>query len=166
MADHPGDQRLIVDAVGGAHADLALPFRVGQIVVGGKLGGLDPLPGVDDRPGAHRQPVPVTVGIAIGGGYPRGQRFGFDCLQHADFARGGQAPGVGGQHQIGGGINPLALQPLQQGFLFSGHQIDRDAGLLGKIIQQRLDEIFLAGGVDVDLAFRQRGRGQQNRGQS
>jgi hypothetical protein len=82
-------------------------------------------------------------------------------LQDAGLLRGGQAAGIGGQQQISRGVGAFALQALQQRFLLAGHQIDFDAGLLGEIIQQRLDQVFLARRVDIDFAAASSRRRQQ-----
>ena len=66
---------------------------------------------------------------------------------------------VGGDQQVGRGVAALALQPLQQGIRLAGDQVDLDAGLLGETIEQGLDQLLLARGVEIDLA----GGGRQDR---
>jgi hypothetical protein len=56
---------------------------------------------------------------------------------------------VGGDEQIGRAVLALGLQALQQLVLAGGQQVDLHAGLLGELVQHRLQQVVLAGGIDV-----------------
>ena len=59
-----GEQRVVVHVLAGADADLALPLRVGQFLVGDRVLLHALLRGVDDAR-AHRDAVPVAVRVAV-----------------------------------------------------------------------------------------------------
>ena len=65
--DHRADQRLVVDIVGGAHADPSPPFGVGEVLVGVDLARVDPVLGIDDDAQPQAEAEPLALGVAQAG---------------------------------------------------------------------------------------------------
>jgi hypothetical protein len=65
-------------------------------------------------------------------------------LQDAAFLGAVQTTGVCGDQDVRRAVASLAHQPLDQFVVLAGDQMYFDAGLLGEILQQRLDELLLA----------------------
>jgi hypothetical protein len=85
-------------------------------------------------------------------------------LQHTRLVGAIQSPGVGGDQHIRGRVAPLGLEAGEQGVALAGHQVDLYTGFRGILVQQGLDQRFLASGIDVEFSGRGRqGSAGQNR---
>ena len=71
-----------------------------------------------------------------------------DHLADACFLRLHQIADIDGEQKIGGAVAPFRRHALDQALLGEDH-VDLDAGLLGEFLEQRVDEVRLAVGVDV-----------------
>ena len=58
---------------------------------------------------------------------------------------------IDGEQHVGRAVAPLGLDALDQTLLGEDH-IDLDAGLVGERLEQRIDQVRLAVGIDIDLA--------------
>ena len=156
--DHRGDQRDVVDVLAGADADLAAPFRVGEFFVGDRVL-LDALLRGVDHARAAGEPDPLSVGRAIGGRDRGVERRRLDRLGDAGIGRLREIADIDREQEVGRAVAALGLNALDQALLGIDH-IDLDAGLVGELFQQRVDQIRLPVGVDIDLS-RLCGRGQR-----
>lgn len=131
-----------------ADADLALPFRLGEVFIG-KARKIQVLLGVKHpRPLRQREPVAVLVAQVLGDG--GGKRLGFDGLGQAAIDQIDQVADVHGHQHVGGRGLALLLDPLGQAVL-EEDGIDLHPGRFGERGQQRLDQIRLARGVKVQF---------------
>src|SRR4249920_3539626 len=73
-----------------------------------------------------------------------------DHLAYASLLRLHQIADIDGEQEIGGAVAPFRRHALDQALLGEDH-IDLDARLLGEFVEERIDEIGLAVGVDVHL---------------
>ena len=136
--DHRGDERLVIDIRGRANTDLAGPFRIGEILIGGDLGWINPILGVDDGPHPGAEPVPQAVGMAQVFRHRGGQRVRDDRLKEAGVNRACQPAGVDGDEQVGRAAVALGQHALDQGVALGLDQIDRDPGRLGELVIEGL----------------------------
>ena len=158
-----GEKRVVVHVLAGADADLALPLRVGELLIGdGVL--LHALLGDVDHARAHRDAVPVPSGSRYCERDHLVERRGLDRLRDAGIDRFLQPRDVDGEQQVGGRVRAFGLDALLQPRACRDH-VDLDAGVLGEGLEQRLDQFLLAIRVDVDLVG-ERGRrdGEAERG--
>ena len=171
VADVGGEQRVVVDVLAGADADLALPLRVGEFLIGDRVLLHAILRGVDDAR-AHRDAVPMTLGIAELRRHHLVERLRLDRLRDAGLHRVFEAADVDRQQHVGGAVGTFGLDALLEAGACRD-DVDLDAGVLGEGFEQRLDQLRFAIGVDVDLALRMgrsicdrdgRKRAERNRG--
>jgi len=163
MREVGGGQRhvVIVGALPGA--DAALPFRVGEVFVGGDFAIRHPaLCGIDDaRAAGQAEPVARRVakfGRDRGIQHGRGNR-----LRHTRVDHLHQAGNIDRHHQIGRAAAAFRHQSFDHAGPDKG-DVDRDAGFLGEGIEQRLHQFRLAVRIDVDLVGQRRKGGQQRGG--
>ena len=64
---------------------------------------------------------------------------------------------IDGEQHVRRAVSSFGGHALDQAFLGEDH-IDLDAGLRGEVLEQRIDQIWLAIGIDIDLAGIFRGR--------
>ena len=76
---------------------------------------------------------------------------GLDRLGHALVDEIDEVADIDGHQHVGRRVGAFGGDPLRQAVL-DEDGVDRDAGLLGEDVDQRLDQAGLAGGVEVDLA--------------
>ena len=134
--------------------DLALPRRVRQVehrlrhLVGGHLLGV-----VDDDTGATAHAGPGAVGGDVGR-----RDVGRDALgqrgQQPLGRDGAQGAGVLGEEDLGGGGVALLEQLRRELGAVAEPGLDRDAGLLGELGEQRRHQLLAAAGVDDDAVLR------------
>ena len=74
-----------------------------------------------------------------------------DRLRDAGVGRLGEIADIDGEQDVGWAVAPLGLDALDQPLLGEDH-IDLDAGLRGELLEQRIDQVRLAVGIDIDLA--------------
>ena len=150
MGDEGGEQRVVVDVLAGADADLALPLRVGELLVGDRVLLHALLRGVDHAR-AHRDAVPVAFRIAVLRRHHLVEHVRLDRLRDAGLHRVLEPADVDGEQHVGRAVGALGLDALLEAGACRD-DVDLDAGVLGEGIEQRLDQLALAIGVDVDLA--------------
>ena len=157
MRDGRRKQRQIVVVLARAHADLALPLRVGERLVGECRVGHALLGRVDHaRALGHAEPVALRIAVLRGQvGVDRGivERLG-DAL----FLRRGQPRDVDGEDDVGGRVLALGADALLQALVEEQH-LRLDPGLRREGVEHRLDDVGLAIGVDVDGAVGERRAG-------
>ena len=149
----PGDigreQAVVVDVLAGADADLALPLGIGELFVGdGVL--LDAVLRGIDHARAHRNAGPVTVGIAVLRRHDLVERLRLDRLRHAGLHRFVHAADIDRQQHVGRAVGALGLHALLEPGT-GRNDVDLDAGIGGEGVEQRLDQLGFAVGIDVDL---------------
>ncbi len=105
----------------------------------------------------------MIVGIAKALGHVGGEHVALDGLGHARFDRFGEVLHIRGQDHVGRGAPAFREQPLGHPGVEKG-DVDLDAGLGGEGVDQRLDQLGLAVGIDVDLGQRRQGGGEAERG--
>ncbi len=155
LGDDMGEQRVVVHVLAGADADLALPLRVGKLLVG-------------DRAPASRAPwrrrSRARAAATRTSGRRRPRYCGGITLSSAADLIGWVTPAsnrvlqtadVDGDQHVGRALGAFGLDALVEA-LRRRDQIDLDAGVLGEGLQQRLDQLGLAIAVEVDLALRER----------
>ena len=146
-----GEQRVVVHVLAGADADLALPLRVGELLIGDRVLLHALLRGVDDAR-AHRDAVPGAVRAVIGLRHRLLEHGGLDRLRDAGIDRVLQPRHVDGQQHVGRRVRAFGLDALLEAGARRDH-VDLDAGVLGEGLEQRLDQLLLAIRIDVDLAL-------------
>src|SRR6476469_8625681 len=150
MSDVGCDQRVVVDVLARADADLALPFRFGELFVG--EGGLGHAILRDvGHPRAHGNAVPVPLRIAVLRGYDLVQQFGLDRLGDSRPYRLLEPPDIDGEQNIRRAVGAFGLDALLEAGA-GRDDVDLDAGILGERVEQRLDQFAFAVGVHVDVA--------------
>src|SRR5690554_3353086 len=146
MGDHGRDQRRVVRVLPRADAHFALPARVGESFVGDcadiEIGG-----DVGDAI-AQRQRVPLIVGATQMLGNGLAQYGGIDRLGDAGFHQIEQIADVDGHQDIGRRLVALGLHTLDQAVLHE-YGVDLDAGVFGEFVEQRLDQTWLACGIQA-----------------
>ena len=157
-----GEQRVVVHVLAGADADLALPLRVGEFLVGDRVLLHALLRGVDDAR-AHRDAVPGAVRAVIGLRHRLLEHCGLDRLRDAGVDRVLQPRDVDGEQHVGRRVRAFGLDALLEPGACRDH-VDLDAGVLGEGFEQRLDQFLLAIRIDVDLALRGREAGSEGGG--
>ena len=162
------EQAVIVDVLAGADADLALPLGIGELFVG-DLVLLDAILRGVDHTGAHRDAGPVSIGIAILRRHDLVDHHRLDRLGDAGLHGLVDAADVDRQQHVGGAVGAFRLHALLEART-RRDDVDLDAGVLGEGVEQRLDQLGFAIGVDVDLAVggrrrsSKRGKTKQCRG--
>ena len=150
MDDHRGGQAEVVVMRAGAGADAALPFRVGQRLICRNLAIGDALlAGIDDA-GAGGETEPLVAGVAEFGRDVGGEDVGGDGPRHARLDDLRQPRDIDGQDHVGGAAVALVLKPFDHALVDMG-DVDGDPGLRGERIDEGLDQLRLAEGIDVDL---------------
>ena len=161
VRDHRGDQADIVEVLAGADADLALPLRVGELLIGDLVLLHALLGGIDDA-AAQADAEPMALRIAIG----RRDRL----LEHGATSTGCVTPysfaccrrPISTVRSTSAGLfSPSAAHALLEAAR-GEDRVHLDAGLLGELVDERLDQARLAIGVEVDLLGR-KGRGGEGR---
>src|SRR5215211_8696507 len=145
------DEADVVLVLEGAGAELALPLRVGEVLVSHRGVRHALLRGID-RAGAQREGEPAALRIAQIGRDVRGQRLGAHRLRDVEIERLLQAADVDGDQHVGWAVLALGLDALGEALL-GEDGVDLDAGRLGELVERRRIEPRLAVGVDVDDAF-------------
>ena len=150
MGDEGCKQRVVINVLAGANADLALPFRIGEIfVVQGSL--LHAILRGIDHARAHRNAVPVPLGIAILGRHDLIEDVRLDGLGDAGPHCVLDPPDIDGEQHIRGAVGTLGLDALFEARACRD-DIDLDAGVPAKGVEQRLNELALAVSVNIDVA--------------
>ena len=104
----------------------------------------------------------MSLGVAILGRYDPVEQIGLDRLGDAGAHRVLQPSDIDGEQDIGRAVGALGLDALLKARA-CGDDVDLDAGILGEGVEQRLDELALAVGVDIDLArLGERGAGSSD----
>jgi hypothetical protein len=135
----------------GSDADPALPLGVRQLLVS-DLVLCDALArGVDDT-GAHGNTVPVPIGISKFCRYSAVQRLRGDRLGDAELDCLLQTRNIDGENDVGRGVLALGADPLLKPVLGEDH-VDGNPCLARELVKQRLDEAWLAIGVDVHASL-------------
>ncbi len=150
LGDEGCEQGVVVDVLAGADADLALPFRIGEFLVGDRVLLHALLRGVDHAR-AHRDAVPVAVRVAKARRDDLVELVGIDRLRDVRLHGIVQAADIDGQQHVGRAVGAFGLDALLEAGA-RRDDIDLDAGVLGESVDQRLDQFRLAIGVDIDLA--------------
>ena len=158
------EQRVVVDVLAGADADLALPLRIGELFVGDRVLLDAVLRGVDHAR-AHRDAGPMAVGIAVLRRHDLVDHDGLDRLGDAGLHGLVHAADVDRQQHVGRAVGALGLHALLEPRTCRD-DVDLDAGVLGEGVEQRLDQLGFAVGVDVDFAAVGRGRRDDGRGEA
>ena len=153
------EQAVVVDVLAGADADLALPLGVGEFFIG-DLVLLDAILRGVDHAGAHRNAGPVSIGIAILRRHDLVDHHRLDRLGDAGLHGLVDAADIDRQQHVGGAVGAFRLHALLEARTRRDH-VDLDAGVLGEGVEQRLDQLGFAIGVDVDLAVGGRRRGSE-----
>ena len=146
--DHRGEKREVIAVLARAGADPALPFRVGQFFVSDAVL-LDPVDRCVNDAAALGQGEPVIVLIAEGRRDVRCDCRRGDRLGHALVDEIKQPADVGGQQHVSRGTCPLCHEAIHQPLLDEQNP-GIDPGFSGESVEHGLDQIGLAGGVDVD----------------
>ena len=153
------EQAVIVDVLAGADADLALPLRVGELFIG-DLVLLDAILRRVDHARAHRNAGPVSIRIAILRRHDLVDHNRFNRLGDAGLHGLVDAADVDRQEHVGGAVGAFRLHALLEARA-RRDDVDLDAGVLGEGVEQRLDQLGFAIGVNVDLAVGGRRRGSE-----
>ena len=137
--DHRRDQALVVDRSAGAQAQLALPLRIGEVLVGRQRRGRGQLRIVDQGARTHRQAEPAVLRVA-----QVRRDVGLQCrrvqwLQQAQVGRLPKVAGIDGDQHVGLGTRAFGAQALHQRRCVAGQVGDLDSGLGGVAVEQRLD---------------------------
>ena len=103
-----------------------------------------------DHARAHRDAGPMAFRIAILRRARPFERLRLDRLGDAVLHRVFEAADVDGQQHVGGAVGALGLDALLEAGA-RRDDVDLDAGVLGEGVEQRLDQLALAIGVDIDL---------------
>ena len=161
MGDHGRDQRHRVGVLPRPRANLALPLRVGEFLVGHRRLLHALLRHVEDpRPLRQCEPVSLRIAQAFRNGRDEIRRRVW--RRHTGLFRARQQTEFGCQQHVGGAVCPFRLHAFDQ-TVFCVDEVDLDARGLREVLDQRLDEIRLAIRVDVDLVGKRRD-GRQERG--
>ena len=152
--DHGGEQRQVVGVRARAGADQALELGVGQLLVGGHVGGLHAQRVVHDHAGAGRETGPGhAVGCGGGaqvGGNGRVQLGGLDRLEQPLAVGRGHARGVDQHDHVGRRGGTLGAQARHDAGVVRVHAVDLDAGGLGEGVVHHLVGLVVAGRVEVE----------------
>jgi hypothetical protein len=162
VGDHRGDQADIVGVLAVTGADLALPLRVGKLLIG-DLVLCDAVLGRVDDARARGQAEPVAVRIAILGRDVLVDDVALDLLRDAAFLGFRQAGDVDRQDDVGRRVRAFRLDALHQALVEEEH-VGGDPGFLGEFVEQRLDQVRLTVGVDVDFTICEGGCGKRQTG--
>ncbi len=154
VRDHRGDERRVVRMLAGTDADLALPFRIGERLVRDRVE-LHVLVDVQHAV-AQRQRVPVTARAAQVRGNRAVERRRARGLREPAVDEIEQIADVDRHQHVGGRARAFGLHALEQAVL-DEHRVDGDAALLRERVDERLDQLRLAGRVQVDFVGRVRG---------
>ena len=160
LGDVGREQAVVVDVLAGADADLALPLRIGELFIG-DLVLLDAVLRGVDHARAHRDAGPLAVGIAKLRRHGLVDHHRLDRLGDAGLHGVVEAAEIDRQQHVGGAVGALGLHPLLEAGTGRDH-VDLDAGVLGEGVEQRLNQLGFAVGVDVDLAVGGRRRGSES----
>ena len=154
VGDQRRAQRQVVRVRAGAHADLSLQTRCGQILVGLKPLRTQGCLVVDDHAGTGRKRHPGRRAHRCGNARFDDRRL--DRLEQAGLVGDLEARCVDGDQQVGRAAGAFALEAFEQFVLLAVEPIDLDAGLLGEVGVQRLVGLVVAGRVDVEYSLRAR----------
>ncbi len=158
--DHRTHERQVVHVRARPDADLALPFRIREILVVANRRGVDRALEVEDGPGANGEREPEALGMAQ---FPRDslqEHFRTHRLEEAELLCPPQPPCVDRHEDIGGAARGLVLEPLEQRILVGLDAIDLDARLLREVGVKGLVGLVMTRGIEVeDLVL---GRGGQD----
>ena len=146
------EQAVVVDVLAGADADLALPLGIGELFIG-DLVLLDAVLRGVDHARAHRNAGPLAVGIAVLRRHDLVDHHRLDRLGDAGLHGVVEAAEIDRQQHVGGAVGAFRLHALLEPRT-RRDDVDLDAGVLGEGVEQRLDQLGFAIGVDVDLAVR------------
>ncbi|MCY1303884.1 hypothetical protein D9M70_536120 [compost metagenome] len=149
VGDHRGEQADVVGVLAVAGADLALPLRIGKFFIGDVVLGDAVLGSVDDA-AARGEAEPVAVRIAEMCRDVLADRLVDDRLGDACVLGFGQAADVDRQDHVGRRVGAFGLDALDEALVEEEH-VGGDAGFLGEGVEQRLDQIGLPVGIDIDL---------------
>ena len=152
------EQREVVRMAARARADLALVLRVGELLVGVDVLGLDLVLVVEDHAGTGREAIPGAVGGTVGLRDPLVENLGLDRLEETFLLSLPQPGRVDEQHDVGRTLGAFVAHPLEQGLVTELDPVDLDAGGLREVRVQRLVGLVVTGRVQVqDLVLRQGG---------
>ena len=111
----------------------------------GEIGRRDLVGVVHDRPCPDREAVPVAVGITeFTPGSASSSTADCDGLEQTLLGCGGEVAGVDGDVHIGLRLVTLGSDALSQLGVVAGEELDLDAGLLGELLEGRLDAVVTA----------------------
>jgi hypothetical protein len=156
VGDDGGDQRRVVDVLAGPNAHFALPLGVGQVLVGDAVELHAVFRGVDHAP-AHGEAEPVPVGVAVLGGDLLLEHRRLHGLGQPGILGLRETAGIDGEQHVGRAVATFGGQTLVEAVGGVDH-VGLDAGLDRERLEQRVDQLRLAVGVDVDLLGRSCGR--------
>ena len=153
------EQRGVVIVLAGADADLAFPVRRWR-------GPRSSARSASRAPSrrrrcarASRRAYQWPSGSRYCGATTLSSTLGLDRLGDAGAHRLFEPADVDGEQHVGRAVGAFGLDALLEA-VGGGDDVDLDAGVLGEGVEQRLDQLGLAIGVDVDLAgLRERGAG-------
>ena len=158
--DDRAEKRDVVVMQSRAGAEAALPLVRGEILIGGDLSGFHAVfRGIDDA-GAGGEAEPVVVRVTQFGGDVGFQHIGLDGLRDTGIDDLHQAGNVDGENKVRGRAVALGLEPFGHALVDEGH-IDLDPGFGSEGIDEGLDQLGLAVGVDVDLLREGRNGGRE-----
>ena len=160
VGDHRGEKAQIIRVVSRAHAELALPLGVGQLLIGDRLDGRAVNGGIDHAR-AHGEAEPLVSCITEIGGDLVQNGWRRHRLGKPAARRFHEAAHIGCEEQVCGAVAAFLGQPLDQAIVRK-HGAHRNSGLGGEGLEQRVDQGRLAIGIDIHLALR-RGLGQRQR---
>ena len=135
-----------------------------QIFVAGQLVRRHALGAVNNGAGAQRKTIPAPLGITQMGRHTGGKNCGRHGLQHSALGGLPQIAGIDRDEHVRRRIGALGLQPGEQRPAAVSDVTDRDSGLLGVEIEERLDELLGATGIDDDFIGAEGGNGKNQSG--
>ncbi len=154
--DHRRDQRLVVDLLRRAQAQLALPLRAGERLVGAERRRVHSLRVVGNRACAHRQPVPASLRVAQVRRHVLVEHLRLHRLQQSALRRIPEFASIHRHQDVGRGIASFGREALDQHRRIAGRELHLDAGFARVVVEHGLDQLLVACRVD-DQRF---GRGR------
>ncbi len=151
VRDHRRDERRVVRVLARADADLALPFRIGEILVAERID-LQVLLDVQHAV-AQRQRVPVAVRAPQVRGNRVVERLRAHRLREPAVDEIEQVADVDRHQHVGRRLRAFRLHALEQAVLHE-HRVDLDAALLRECVDEWLDQLRFAGGVQAHFLGR------------
>ena len=128
-----------------------MPARVGQVLIGSDLAGIDIFRVIEDDPSALAEAEPLAFRVAHGLGQALVENIGLDTLKQTILLGAPQAAGINGQHNVCRACHSFTLHALDQLVRVALQHVDVNTGLVSERLIKNLVGVVMTRRIDVEL---------------